>query len=37
MASTSKPNGITLTRDGALKFAVTWKVTDRDYAEGQQV
>ena len=37
MASTNKPNGITLTRDGALKFAVTWKVTDRDYAEGQQV
>lgn len=36
MASTSKPNGISLTRDGNLKFTVSWKVTDRDYSEGQQ-
>lgn len=37
MASTSKPNGISITRDGGLKFVVSWKVTDRDYASGQQV
>ena len=37
MASTSKPNGISITRDGALKFIVSWKVTDRDYGGGQQV
>lgn len=36
MASTNKPNGLTLTRDGGLKFVVSWKVTDGDYAEGQQ-
>lgn len=37
MASTSKPNGISITRDGGLKFVVSWKVTDRDYAAGQQM
>ena len=37
MASTSKPNGITIARDGGLKFVVSWKVTDRDYNAGQQL
>ena len=37
MASTKKPNGITIARDGGLKFVVSWKVTDRDYSAGQQV
>lgn len=37
MASTSKPNGITIARDNGLKFVVSWKVTDRDYNAGQQM
>lgn len=37
MASTSKPNGLSIARDGGLKFVVSWKVTDRDYAAGQQL
>ena len=36
MATTLKPTGITITRDGALKFLVTWKIADKDYGAGHQ-
>ena len=35
--ATNKPNGLTITRDGALKFIISWKVTAKNYSGGQQV
>lgn len=35
MASTIKPSGLTIARDGALKYAISWKIADKDYNEGQ--
>lgn len=37
MASTKKPTGITITRDNALKFIITWKIADKDYNDGHQI
>ena len=36
MASTTKPSGLTVTRDGALKFVASWKIAAADYGDGQQ-
>ena len=36
MATTLKPTGITIVRDGNLKFVVTWKIADKDYGAGHQ-
>lgn len=35
--ATNKPNGLTIARDGALKFIISWKVTAKNYSGGQQV
>ena len=37
MATTLKPTGLTIARDGALKYAISWKIADKDYNEGQQL
>ena len=37
MAGTINPSGLTITRDGNLKFAISWKVADKDYKEGQKL
>ena len=36
MATTLKPTGITIVRDGGLKFVVSWKIADKDYGAGHQ-
>ena len=36
MASTKKPTGITIVRDGNLKFVTTWKIGDADYGAGHE-
>lgn len=36
MASTTKPSGLTVTRDGGLKFVTSWKIAAADYDDGQQ-
>lgn len=36
MASTTKPSGLTVTRDGGLKFVTGWKIAAEDYNDGQQ-
>ena len=35
--STKKPSGLTITRNGALKFVVEWKIADKDYESGHQL
>lgn len=35
--ATKNPSGITITRNGNLKFIVSWKVTAKNYNGGQQV
>lgn len=37
MAATIKPSGITLVRDGGLKFVINWKIADKDYGAGHQL
>lgn len=36
MASTIKPSGLAVVRNGNLKFITTWKIADKDYDDGQQ-
>ena len=37
MAATIKPSGITIVRDGGLKFVINWKIADKDYGAGHQL
>lgn len=37
MASTTKPSGLSITRSGNLKFCLSWKIADKNYADGQQL
>ena len=35
--ATVKPSGLTIARNDNLKFAVSWKISDKDYGDGQQM
>ena len=35
--ATKKPSGLTIKRNGALKFALTWKIGDANYSGGHQL
>ena len=35
--ATAKPSGLTIKRNGNLKFALTWKIIDKNYSGGQHV
>lgn len=37
MAITKKPSGLAIARSGNLKFALSWKISDKDYAGGQEL
>lgn len=37
MATTKKPSGLSITRSGNLKFALSWKIADNNYDGGQQL